>query len=415
MEAQMGAVISRFTRVFWAIFLAPVFMAVADATQSERAELEAKGVTFEAVYTGEVDSNLSGGIKRGTTYLGNFDAIMDVDTEKAGLWPGGQFHVYGLDNHGAKKLTGEIVGDLQTVSNIEAPRVFKLYELWYEHRFLGERFSVLMGLHDLNSEFAASSYGSLYINSSFGIQPDISANVPVSIFPVTAPAVRLKAKPHDSLEILAAVYDGDPQESGVNKHGAHFHLNSKQGVMAIGEIDLNYKVQFFESGLLPGTLKVGAWSHSGDADALTSVDDNGDPVRYKSNYGFYGILDQTVYCEKDEQGLGIFVQIGGSPDEKNDDRNLVDFYVGGGLNYHGLLPGRDEDDFGIAVASASISDRVRGVETRDENETTVEVTYRLKLNDSWSLQPDLQWVFNPGAEPSVKDAVVAGIRFEVGL
>lgn len=103
-------------------------------TNTVKDPLADKGIDVEIVYTGEVVSNLSGGIDEDTSYLANVDLTLQVDTEKAGLWNNGTFFVYGLNNHRSGDLPTEtFIGDLQTVSNIEAPNEFRLYELWYEH------------------------------------------------------------------------------------------------------------------------------------------------------------------------------------------------------------------------------------------------------------------------------------------
>ena len=46
----------------------------------------------------------------------------------------GRVFFYGLGNHGGRP--SENVGDLQIVSNIEAPDTWKLYEAWFEQEFL---------------------------------------------------------------------------------------------------------------------------------------------------------------------------------------------------------------------------------------------------------------------------------------
>ena len=62
-----------------------------------------------------------------------------------------------------------------------------------------------------------------------------------------------------------------------------------------------------------------------------------------------------------------------------DDRNEVDFYIGGGIHYRGLIPSREDDIFGLAVAHASISEDLRDVKKMDRHETTVEATYRVSV------------------------------------
>jgi porin len=45
-------------------------------------------------------------------------------------------------------------------------------------------------------------------------------------------------------------------------------------------------------------------------------------------------------------------------------------------------------------------------------ETTVEITYRAPVTDWLTLQPDLQYVRQPGFDPGLEDAWVIGLRLE---
>ena len=138
------------------------------------------GFIFEGAYTLDLASNINGGIDQGFAYLGNIDLNVTFNTEKLGLWEGGQFYVYLLNNHG--NSLSALMGDFQIANNIEAESNSRLYEFWYKHHF--KNATITLGQHDLNSVFAISNSAGFFINSSFGIQPDISANVPTSIFPL---------------------------------------------------------------------------------------------------------------------------------------------------------------------------------------------------------------------------------------
>jgi len=230
-------------------------------------DLTQKGIVIEAVYTVDYFVNTQGGNKRKDTYLTNLDLTLDLDTHKMGLWGDGQIFVYLLENSGSEKLTGSIVGDSQTVSNIEAPRTIRLYELWYQHRFLEEKFSVLFGFHDYNSEFNVTEYGGLYINSSFGIQPDISGGAKPSIFPLVAPAVRIKVTPNETWEFLLGVYDGDPDDPEDVEHFPRSDLDSDGGAFIASEIAFKFK-----KDVLPGFLKLGIWHNTGDFNDVVDTD-----------------------------------------------------------------------------------------------------------------------------------------------
>lgn len=415
--------------------------------EKPRAALEEKGLSFEATYMGDMVSNLQGGLRQKTTYLGNISMALTYDLGQAGLIPGGKMYISANNSHGGEP-TLKYNGDLQTADNLEAPNKFRLYEWWYEQNFLSERLSVLGGVYGLDGEFAITEYGGLFLNSSFGTPPELSANVPASSFPFVGPGVRVKVKPHEEFEFLAAVVDGDPTENGKNEHGVHYRLSSRQGLISIFELayqptfvpDLAGAFRRCFRALLkkPGadkekadpvasTFKFGSWLHTQNVDDVLAVDEAGEPVRHRDNYGFYGIVDQMIFREKngDDQGLGVFFQFGGAPDS----RNTVDYYFGTGLHYKGIIPKRDRDILGVAVANAFLSERMQKsrdleIEAFDpeagelagelvSRETALETTYRIQLHDRLALQPSYQMIFNPSGEQNIKTAHVFLLRFEV--
>ncbi len=435
-------------RVF-AAELSGIFM------EEPRKQLEEKGISFEASYLGDMVANMQGGLHEKTTYIGSLDFALTVDFEQTGLIPGGKFFISGNESHGGENPTAKHIGDLQGVDNIEALDSIRLYEWWYEQSLWDDKFSILAGIHGLDSEFAISTYGCVFIHSSFGTPPDITANVPNSAFPAVGPAVRIKIKPHEQFEFLAGLYDGDPTDSGTNHHNVNYRLSSRQGLMALLEGAYYPGIKLpGAADPLPGSIKVGSWLHTADTDDVLAFTEAGEPVRHRNDYGFYGIIDQMLFREKKgadgpvgsllckilkvrsgsveeentEQGLGVFFQFGGAPD----DRNTVDYYFGAGLHYTGLFPNRDRDILGIAVANAFLSERMQKardleIEAYDptdpdagelpgellSHESALEVTYRIQIHDRLALQPDYQIVFHPSGEQNIKTAHVFILRFEV--
>ena len=380
----------------------------ASAIANEKDRFERIGISFEAVFTGEYWANTRGGFEKDQTHLYNLDVTATLDTEQAGLWDDGKFFCHILSDGGGRMLTEEIVGDSQTVSNIEAPKATRLYELWYEQLFLNRRLSLLLGLHDYNAEFAVTEYGSLYINSSFGISRDISGGARPGIFPLAAAGARMKLVPNRAWGLMLGVYDGDPGDPGSDKRFLQrFDFDGKGGAL------IGFETAYhFAQDTLPGTVKAGFWNNTGKFEDCLDIDENGNPIKRKGNKGWYLIADKMLFREKEEQGLGAFLQLGWAPD---DNINEFDSYVGAGLNYKGMIPHRDKDEAGIALAYASVSDKMVDVLGRDKAEATLEITYKAVVNEHIALQPDIQFVFNPGGDPTVEDAVVAGMRLEISL
>ncbi|MDX8401930.1 MAG: carbohydrate porin [Mariprofundaceae bacterium] len=348
-----------------------------------RSALENRGLTLELAYVGEFVRNakaING--RKDTIYQDNLDIGLEFDTEAAGLWRGGLFHVHGLRNHGSDP-TAVLLGDLQTASNIEAPDQSILYEAWFEQRI--GMFSVLIGLHDLNSEFYVSDYAGLFLNSSFGIGPEITANVPVSIFPKPGPGVRMRLE-HEGMGYLAvARYDGDPEARKVKRSNGKFE---------IGEFGLTAVDGFVG--------KLGWWRH-------TAPKSFNNKTFAKGTWGAYFIGDLRMF-EWDEGAAGLFLQIGRAQADRND----VAGYFGLGLHLQGVIPGRDADELGLAMARATLSGQSTMVANPDA-ETAVELTWRAELADGLAVQPSWQWITRPGGDRNAPSIQVGMLRFEIDL
>lgn len=90
----------------------------------------------------------------------------------------------------------------------------------------------------------------------------------------------------------------------------------------------------------------------------------------------------------------------------------------GGLVYRGLIPERDNDVVGLAFANILYSSPYRqasaaGGTAIGSYETAIELFYKILPSPYLSLQPDIQFIANPGGQ--YKDALVPGLRFEVVL
>ena len=68
-------------------------------------------------------------------------------------------------------------------------------------------------------------------------------------------------------------------------------------------------------------------------------------------------------ADDDDRGIGIFARASYSPP----DRNLIDYYADGGLEFIGLSDQRPKDKFGIAAAYAHVSPWARALDTDFRN------------------------------------------------
>ncbi|MGH6979836.1 MAG: carbohydrate porin, partial [Stellaceae bacterium] len=110
------------------------------------------GATLTITETSEALGNLSGGIRRGFEYDGLTTAIFQLDTQRAFGWDGGTFNASALQIHG-RNLSADNLLSLQTASGIEAERTTRLWELWYQQKFMNGLIDVKIGQQSLDQEF----------------------------------------------------------------------------------------------------------------------------------------------------------------------------------------------------------------------------------------------------------------------
>ncbi len=380
------------------------------------------GLELGIDYTGEALGVVSGGVKRGVVYDGQLMVSLDADLDKMAGWSGATARASFLEVHG-RSPSGTRVGDaLFAVSNIEAQPGPRLFELWLEQSFAGDRLKIRAGQILADGEFAVSDTAGGLINGAFGwpaiAAADMTAGGPA--YPLTAPGVLLRAKPAKDVTVMAAVYSGNPAGPGCagdpqvcDPDGTNFRLGG--GALWMGEVQ--YAAKLGDAGL-PGTYKLGAWRETGAfPNQLTGANDE------HGDLGGYAVIDQMVWrrAGADDQGLSVFLRGGVAPA----DRNLISWYVDGGVGFKGPFASRPDDRLTLGLAYANVSrdaadaDRAAGPPTPERDyEAAIELSYMARLTLWWTLQPDLQYIVHPGGRilnprtgvGTLPDTLVVGVR-----
>lgn len=402
-----------------------------------RSRLEERGLHFDVAYTGDFVDNTIGGFDTGAVYLGNLDVTFTLHSWELLPVDLGTLFVYGLVDHGGRPSA--LVGDLQVTDNIEAPSTAKLYELWWQHAFLEGRVSLLAGLYDVNSEFYVADSAQIFLNSSFGIGPELSltgGNGP-SIFPNTSLAFRVGAEPVPGYEINAAVMDGVPADPN-DPSGTQIEFNPGDGIFFIAEI-ARYWSREGVTPPRPGeahrgpvqrrrvgrtidrapyflSLKLGTWLYSAEQPDLTAIAATGRNATQPGHPGVYLIVeyDATRFSPLAHGQLATFLQLGYA------DGDVAPFagYTGAGMVYTGLIPTRPDDALGLGIAAAYAGNGLDATNLADGGvpataEIALEFTYRLYPVRWLSVQTDLQYVIHPSALRSRPNALVLAFRYVI--
>ena len=91
--------------------------------------------------------------------------------------------------------------------------------------------------------------------------------------------------------------------------------------------------------------------------------------------------------------------------------NPLPFFVGGGVTYQGLLPGRDNDVASVGVIAGTFSRDIPQTTT----ETVLEANYQITVSGWLSVTPDLQYIIRPSGSSAISNALVVGVQLALTL
>lgn len=360
---------------------------------------EADAIDWGFVYKGDVAGVVSGARSRAGRYLDNVELSADISLERLVGWNGAQIYAHGLSNSGG--APNDLAETLQGVDNIEVERPrAKLYQLWFAQEFAAGRGSVLAGLYDLNSEFYVTETAGDLIAPAFGIGSELAATGPngPSIFPSTALSLRVRWALSETQQVQFAIVNasagvlGDPD--GIDTEFDH-------GALLIGEW----------SHATNATLRFGYWRYSDDQDDTRDLDGLGAPLQ-RTAQGVYASVEGPLVGER----VHGFVRVGVSDGDTTD-------FVGGwqaGVRVAPAFASRPDSVLAFGANQGLVSSNFRA-NARDAGddpanaESAIELTYSDRIAANVTLQPDLQWIRDPGADRARDDVVVAALRVIVEL
>lgn len=380
-----------------------------------------RGFNLQINYFGETLGN-TGGVRQGAIYEGLLEMSIDGDLQKIAGLKGASFHVNAYQIHGRGLSTYNIF-NYSTISGIEARRTTRLFELWFEQEFFDGLASVRIGQLAADTEFILSDIDALYFNGTYGWPNITSTNLPGTgpHYPVTTPGVRLKLTPNDQTTLLLAVFNGDPAGVGLDtalteiKNPAGINFRLKDPPLAIAEAQYKYTLPIGADGLA-GKVRIGGWRHFGKFDdiyfgvdglSLANPSSNGIPITHVGDFGIYGIIDQMIWRlpgDDPKKGIGVYGFAMACPPN----RNLMEFDAQIGVSFAGLWDKRPHDIFGLAASFSKLSSSVQQLD-RDaafysdpwtpvrNYELALELTYQAQIVPGLIIQPDFQYIFNPGA------------------
>jgi len=386
----------------------------------KREELANKGVVFSQTFTMDYLADVSGGRGQGARYDHSLGWDIDFDLERFAGIPDTHFHISGLWRQG-QNLSKAVIGNDMVVSTIYGHEQFRFYNLYLARDFFNKRLNIKIGRIAAGDDFASSPIYSYFVSNAVdGVPISLPINLFFSVYPTATWGARAKYDLNKDFYILSAIYNGDKGVERDDMYGLDFSLRLKQGIAFAQELAYSP-----EKGLgphfLPGNYKAGIYYNgavrrelysdiNGAPSAITGLDNK----KQVGSYNIYFHADQMIYREKgtEDEGLTPFVVATIGPHNLN----KFPFFITAGAIYKGLVPDRPRDTTAFEVIYAQYSNDLRRSQELSgaavqNYEMVLEFTHKVVITKWMYMQPDLQYIIQPGGTGNIDDALVIGFQF----
>lgn len=341
----------------------------------------------------------------GFRYLVNLG--VDVDLERLADWRGGQVFV---DFEWADTgVDGGRSGSPSGYSDIAvAERVLELSEFWWDQRIDDGPWRIKIGKIDANEDFAAIPVTGDFVASSAALPTTIFA---MPTYPSPALGASVFLDPADDWHFGFAVFDGSGASGGVRTGGAtaaSVYDNEVKGDVFLIANGV-YRSPDLLGDDLTGRFEFGGWWNSGPFETFGGSTRQGTGgIWANASIRCWAPTDVKATDDTDLAGLWWFGQYGWTPGDVSE----VESEWGVGLVQNGTFPGRSNDAAGLYVTgTGSSSDAASGFDGRWE--TLLEGYYAAAVTPWLTIQPDVQFVVDPGADPAIPDTWVLTLRLTV--
>lgn len=357
-----------------------------------RNQLAEKGVTFDLSITQVGQGVVDGGKSGAWQYGGRGDIVMNVDSQKLGLWPGAFLNLEAEGNW-ASSVNGN-TGALMTVNTSQVLPLpgenFDLISLNFS-QFLSPYFGLTIGKYatvtahsgDMN-EFAHGKGDTQFMNFAFNFNPLLAVTVPYSTLGTGVIVLPTKDPKEAIVNVMVFQANGQPNTSGFG------NLDGNKIVLAASG---RLRTDFFS---LTGHQSFGTTFSN---KKFTSMDQRlGSIIETralsgeKGSWNIYYNFDQYLYEPKKgaDRGVGLFGRLGVS----DGNPNFMKFFGSFGVGGKGVFESRPLDQFGLGYYFINIANpTIQGpLQTKSflRDEYGFEAYYNFAITPWLKLTPDIQ-------------------------
>ena len=389
-----------------------------------RPKLEDRGFNPTVTFESDVAGNPIGGKSQGITHADNLGINFAFDLDKLAGLQGASFLV-SMSQRSGNSLSRDRIGNVFTVQQVYGGQTFHLIDIAYQQKLLDDRLELRVGRIAAGDDFLVAPGDWLFMQNAFDGNPvGIFFNSPgMTAYPNATWGALVKVKPTSRTYLMGGIYNGDPSIRDDSHNGADMSMNGP--VFVIGEAGYERNGLPGDPGLI-GDYHVGFWYDNSAFTDYETVGYGTSSGSKRGNYGFYAQVDQVLMAFGDRSrnsGFGICGSVLVSPDESV---SQMPYFFTGGIISRGFFPSRQEDMAGFGVAYGEFSSDLRHAQEREQlfdptispqnYETALEWTYRAYFRkSSLFVQPDIQYIINPGGTGKIDNALVLGCQIGINF
>lgn len=313
--------------------------------------------------------------KNSYNWVNLLDLNIQLSTEAIGVWRNGFLDMELISIY--RTSQERIIDDRQVFSNIDERSLpLRIFTLGYT-QVIGKT-NLFLGLRNVNRDYFATPYSSLFTNSSCGIYPTISANYPLANYPLSAMCLHAEYEVDSNWSVKSSLYSGIAYESFAQA----FTIAPKQdGVFNMTQISYTRSLKYY------GIYGLGSAVHTrmpvGNENSECQFDEKeASQKKAKVDYSLWANIEQCIYAENGRE-IGVLAQYSFAPSGTN----RCSQYYGVGLLLSGWTMRSKKDQLGVYMNTARFD---------NEKEVCLELTWKHQLISNLELQPAIHLIENAG-------------------
>ena len=391
-------------------------------------------VQFSINYTTEINANPLGGDQQTGTYTHNL-AINSAfssgfgkdesDWDELDHWT---LAVTASQRSGTS-LSHKIPNQLAVQQIYGYGQTFRLAGLWLERNQSDDGLLKLkLGKFATFDDFASSPLYCYYTNNGFcGQNWGIPNSLPVLAYPSNQYGVVFHLGSADGPRVRAGTYQINPDGAVPGYHGTDFSIRPGDGLAQFVQLDVPFsplaplparrlesgaielvadeeRELNYVSGLPQAGLQLGGWVGFWEFPEL-----NGGGRTSQNNKGLYGLV--SVPADAGGLALDGRVWVNATYGLTQSVQAVPNSLAGGWIG-KGVFRRRPHDALVVGIANANWS---RDIVDGPIWETALELGYQVSLGGNASVQPSVQYIFNPMGKGEVDDPLVLGLQVSLTL